>query len=554
MGLFAPHAAGFDLEAAGTLVRLALLIALFVVPMISLGGAVLALSNLRLGAIVMLAGAVCWLLVGVATGNHVTPAIGIAILLSVAGAIVAFVADSGVLPDGPDLSSLFSLPSRQKPARNRPRLMRERFVDESADDDEIEEEPAPVRRRPAPRPQPVMRAAVAPAPVAIEPVRARRVEPAPASRPRRDVQPEYFEDHSIEFRVDPTDPDGRQMGAARGYRQGYEAEYALLERAQGSWSTRVAGFLQAAFALIFVGGLGGLVTVDYLRGPESLLFGRTQSGAVATQSAQPMPPVPVIAPAPPSQPTAIQNVPSLDALITATSAGRALPTAVASLSSAPVVPEPLHTQPLQFDPNAPANALVPSQGAAVAPRQVGVPSPVPSDAFLSAPAPVAAVAAPAGPTPFPRPRIQRSAQRDEVASLASVQTASNSFADPFAYCAARGTDHRPDPSLIQADLPLAMVQNLRQMRGAMSAPARWRCADSKVYVCIETSGAVCSVTPNAQQMIAYCQANPGTRNIAAPGGMWSCEGARPVIPAGEVWPVDAYGYLPRAWVAAAPTR
>ncbi|MGV3649965.1 MAG: hypothetical protein ACO1OK_00950, partial [Devosia sp.] len=370
MGLFAPHAAGFDLESAGTIVRLALLIALFVVPMISLGGAVLALSNLKLGAIVMLAGAVCWLLVGVATGNHVTPAIGIAILLSVSGAIVAFVADSGVLPDGPDLASFLTLPSRQKQTRRQPRLMRERFIDDSADEDEIEEAPAPVRRRAAPRP-PVMRAAAAPAPVVTERPRPRRVEPAaaPAPRPRRDAPAEYFEDHSIEFRVDPTDPDGRPVGAARSYRQGYEAEYALLERARGSWSTRVAGFLQAAFALIFVGGLGGLVTVDYLRGPESLLFGRTQSGAVATSTAQPAAPIPVIAPVPPAEPAAIQNVPSLDALISATSAGGALPTAVASLSSAPLVPEPLHTQPLQFDPNAPTSALVPSQGAALAPRQ-----------------------------------------------------------------------------------------------------------------------------------------------------------------------------------------
>jgi hypothetical protein len=509
MGLFAPAAAGLDLANMGTLPRLGLLIALFVVPMVSIAGAILSLTNLRRGGIVMLIGAIGWLLVGVATGNHVTPTIGGAILLSVVGAVVAFIADSGVMAGQmPDPAQ--SVRPRRAASAVAPTRRRAEPIEPVETEDDFEPEPPPRQRAAAP--QPTLAA------------------PMARSRGRREPVVDFVEDHSIEFRLDPTDPYDRPIGAspASALRRA-----AYQEEPGRNFIAGLARFLQLAFAVLFVGGLAALLVIDYARGPNSLLFAGFRAGGDTTASA-PATPAPSGQQAAPA--TAVANAPQG---VTAP-----LPNLPQMAPAEPVVPRLPPAPPglplLGLEPTAPSTA-------APAPRQIAIGGPQTQPT-----APASTPATRSGDIPYPMPLPERLRPRSAPTVLAPAPTVASGNNDPFAYCAQIGTNHRPDPNAVQNGLPMALVQNLRQIRGAMSAPARWRCLDGKVQVCIDTGNAVCDVTPDAQAMLAFCRVNPGMQNIAAPAGSWSCDGQRPVIPPGQVWPVDANGFLPRAWVAAAP--
>lgn len=128
------------------------------------------------------------------------------------------------------------------------------------------------------------------------------------------------------------------------------------------------------------------------------------------------------------------------------------------------------------------------------------------------------------------------------------------LADPFAYCNAVKTidyvDNRYSGPRFTADIADALRVPME------SAPDRvsWRCVDGVIYACASFDWPVCAMTPTAQEMLDYCQRNPGVTRLLAPNGTWACEGTKPRIPDGASWPVDARGFFPNAWIPVLPPQ
>jgi hypothetical protein len=137
---------------------------------------------------------------------------------------------------------------------------------------------------------------------------------------------------------------------------------------------------------------------------------------------------------------------------------------------------------------------------------------------------------------------------------AAQSPAAGTFADPFAYCQAVKTvdyvDSRYAGPRFTADIADALRVPME------SAPDRvsWRCVDGVIYACASFDWPVCAMTPTAQEMVDYCQRNPGVTRLLAPNGTWSCEGNKPRIPDGASWPVDARGFFPNAWIPVLPPQ
>jgi hypothetical protein len=104
------------------------------------------------------------------------------------------------------------------------------------------------------------------------------------------------------------------------------------------------------------------------------------------------------------------------------------------------------------------------------------------------------------------------------AALAAGET----FADPFAYCAAVGTIDAPDARYTGARMPESIARGLKQALGAPAgAPLTpflehsfWRCMDGQVYACTVGANIPCqekadtSGTPTAA-MADFCRSRPG---------------------------------------------
>lgn len=128
------------------------------------------------------------------------------------------------------------------------------------------------------------------------------------------------------------------------------------------------------------------------------------------------------------------------------------------------------------------------------------------------------------------------------------------FNDPFAYCSAVRTIDYIDSRYIGPRFTAEIADALRVP--LQSAPDRvnWRCVDGVIYACASFDWPACAMTPTAQEMVDYCQRNPGVTRLLAPNGTWSCEGTRPRIPEGASWPVDARGFFPNAWIPVLPPQ
>ena len=165
--------------------------------------------------------------------------------------------------------------------------------------------------------------------------------------------------------------------------------------------------------------------------------------------------------------------------------------------------------------------------------------------------PMATVDAPMAATVGPAAATMAEAQ----APGATVATpVAGTFDDPFAYCNAVKTidyiDNRYTGPRFTADIAEALRVPLQ------SAPDRvsWRCVDGVIYACASFDWPACAMTPTAQEMVDYCQRNPGSTRLLAPNGTWSCEGNRPRLPGGASWPVDARGFFPNAWIPVLPPQ
>lgn len=137
---------------------------------------------------------------------------------------------------------------------------------------------------------------------------------------------------------------------------------------------------------------------------------------------------------------------------------------------------------------------------------------------------------------------------------AAATPAAAGFTDPFAYCGAVRTVDYVDTRYVGPRFTAEIADALRVPLESAPDRVSWRCVEGVVYACASFDWPVCSMTPTAQEMLDYCQRNPGVTRLLAPNGTWSCEGNRPRIPDGASWPVDARGFFPNAWIPVLPPQ
>lgn len=148
--------------------------------------------------------------------------------------------------------------------------------------------------------------------------------------------------------------------------------------------------------------------------------------------------------------------------------------------------------------------------------------------------------------------------------------ATETFTDPFAYCAAIGTIDAPDARFTGEQPPAAVIEGIRQ---AFDAPADtpddfyrngtfWRCADGQVKACFVGANLPCdakadlSETPN-EGTVAFCKENPSAEVVpaAATGRAtvftWSCADGAPVK-GEQVAQADAQGFIADFWYVIEP--
>jgi hypothetical protein len=147
------------------------------------------------------------------------------------------------------------------------------------------------------------------------------------------------------------------------------------------------------------------------------------------------------------------------------------------------------------------------------------------------------------------------------AALAAGET----FADPFAYCAAVGTIDAPDARYTGARMPESIARGLKQALGAPAgAPLTpflehsfWRCMDGQVYACTVGANIPCQEkadtnrTPTAA-MADFCRSRPGQDVIPAyvtgraTVYLWRCADGTPQT-VRTVTTADPRGFLASAW-------
>jgi len=151
----------------------------------------------------------------------------------------------------------------------------------------------------------------------------------------------------------------------------------------------------------------------------------------------------------------------------------------------------------------------------------------------------------------------------------STAKTSDTFSDPFAYCAAVGTVDAPDARYSGPEMPDSIVQGMigldlvsADAPSSFQQNAVWRCMDNQVWVCTFGANLPClekadtSQTPT-QAMTDYCKENPTAEGIPAyvTGRAtvynWDCKDGQAV--AGEqVFTPDAQGFLSDFWYELTP--
>ena len=127
------------------------------------------------------------------------------------------------------------------------------------------------------------------------------------------------------------------------------------------------------------------------------------------------------------------------------------------------------------------------------------------------------------------------------------------YETPFDYCADVREADMPKQELIGNGLPQELMAGVRQVTNMPDAEIFWRCMSSAVWVCAQpANGVECRPVPTRAERSAFCQANPGTRNIISAGGVWHCDGMFPLVTP-EQQATDARGFDRRAWLALTKT-
>jgi Tol biopolymer transport system component len=168
--------------------------------------------------------------------------------------------------------------------------------------------------------------------------------------------------------------------------------------------------------------------------------------------------------------------------------------------------------------------------------------------------------------------VQTSTAAPTPISAAAANTpASQTFTDPFTYCAAVGTIDAPDVRYTGVAVPDAVINGFKKAAGLenstepldmLQKSTIWRCMESKVYACNFGANLPCSSKANtdktpSQAMEEYCKANPGSDSIpmSVTGHdtiySWKCTKEVPVLLA-QIETVDSAGYLQQIWYAIQP--
>jgi hypothetical protein len=143
--------------------------------------------------------------------------------------------------------------------------------------------------------------------------------------------------------------------------------------------------------------------------------------------------------------------------------------------------------------------------------------------------------------------------------------AAESFAQPFAYCAAVGTIDGPDARYVGPAVPEAIARGLQRAFGVAAteplAPfergTTWRCMDGAVYACNVGANLPCTEKPAREPqpskgMRTYCAQNPGSDFIPmyvtghATIFDWSCDGTAPRR-GKQTAELDARGFMASIW-------
>lgn len=153
------------------------------------------------------------------------------------------------------------------------------------------------------------------------------------------------------------------------------------------------------------------------------------------------------------------------------------------------------------------------------------------------------------------------------ATLAQTQAAeSETFTDPFSYCAAVGTIDQPDErytgekisdTIIKGFIKAAELQASSEPSDVFKQSTIWRCMDHNVYVCNFGANLPCDSKANTdreptQAMLDYCKefldsdfipmAVTGHTTIYS----WHCVKDAPEL-LDQIDQADAAGYLSRIW-------
>lgn len=141
---------------------------------------------------------------------------------------------------------------------------------------------------------------------------------------------------------------------------------------------------------------------------------------------------------------------------------------------------------------------------------------------------------------------------------------SETFDDPFAYCAAVGTIDEPDDRYVGEELPDAIAEGVRSAWGSEDVDLDvfrigtvWRCMDNQVYACNVGANLPCLAQGDesrepTQPMADFCTENPGSDFIPAvvTGRAtvfnWSCDDTEPVI-VDQYTEVDSRGFMEFIW-------
>jgi hypothetical protein len=143
------------------------------------------------------------------------------------------------------------------------------------------------------------------------------------------------------------------------------------------------------------------------------------------------------------------------------------------------------------------------------------------------------------------------------------------YDDPFAYCAAVGTVDEPDERYIGEELPLVVLEGIRDALDSNDVDLEvfeigtvWRCMDNEVYACNVGANLPCLAradesTEPSQPMIDFCEENPGSDFIPAVVTgrstvfTWACEDSEPVV-VEQYTEVDSQGFLNFVWYKLPP--